>query len=66
VPRLVKIWIESKFGSVTNQPAIDYAINLELSVPVCGTDRLSTDIKVECAAGEVRTVDGKSGAAGVG
>ena len=66
VPGLVEVWPESEALGVFDQPLIDRCLYLQRAVRVVGADRFASDVQIEGAAGEVRTVNGESGGACLG
>jgi hypothetical protein len=65
MPGLIKVRTARIVG-VANQPLVDRCVDLKSAIGVFGVDRISADIKVEGATGEVRAVYCETSAAGVG
>src|SRR5215510_9514233 len=66
MPRLIEVWPEAEAVSVSHQPLVNWCIHLDRAVGVLRVDRITADIQIQSATSEMRTVQGKAGAAGVG
>src|SRR2546426_11416026 len=65
MPWLIKIRTKAKAFSIAHQPLVNRRLDLNGTIRIPGIDRVTADVKVQRAAGEVRTVNGKAGAAGI-
>ena len=66
MPGFVEVRTKTEAVGVAHEPAVNRSVDLDCTIGIFGINRAAADVKIERAAGEVRTVDCQTRAAGIG